>query len=52
MPAKTWRINLKQKAEIHIGEPIDASQYSLEQRNELITLTHDKIRKLTGEANT
>jgi 1-acyl-sn-glycerol-3-phosphate acyltransferase len=48
IPAKTWRINLKQKAEIHIGAPIDASQFSLENKNELIDLTYEAIKKLSG----
>ena len=51
IPARTWQINLKQKAEIHIGTPIDASQYTLENKDQLISLMHETIKKLTGESN-
>lgn len=50
IPARTYNINLKQKAEIHIGLPIDASQFSLENKDELIAQTYAAIKKLTGEA--
>lgn len=49
IPAKTFRINLKQHAEIHIGEPIDASQFTLENKEVLVEKTHTAIKKLTGE---
>lgn len=49
IPAKTFNINLQQKAEIHIGKPIDASQYTLENRNELIEKTYQAIEELTKE---
>lgn len=49
MPAKTFNINLQQKAEIHIGEPIDASQYTQENKEELIERTYRAIKKLVGE---
>lgn len=49
IPAKTCHINLNQKAEIHIGEPIDASQFSIETKDALIEKTYQAIKKLTGE---
>lgn len=51
IPAKTFCINIKQKAEIHIGEPIDASTFSLENKDQLIEKTHQSLKKLTGEDN-
>ncbi|WP_199744156.1 1-acyl-sn-glycerol-3-phosphate acyltransferase [Legionella sp. km772] len=50
IPAKTCRINLKQKAEIHIGEPIDAAEFTVENKEVLIEKTYQAIKKLTGEA--
>lgn len=49
LPARSFRINLKQKAEIHIGKPIDASQFTIENKDELIQQTYLEIKKLIGE---
>ncbi len=49
IPAKTFHINTQQKAEIHIGEPIDASQFTLENKEALIEKTYQTIKKLIGE---
>ncbi|KTD18191.1 lysophospholipid acyltransferase family protein [Legionella jordanis] len=49
LPARTTRLNLNQTAEIHIGEPIDASKYSMENREELVQRVHDAIQILIGE---
>jgi 1-acyl-sn-glycerol-3-phosphate acyltransferase len=49
LPARTFTINLNQKAEIHIGKPIDAAQFTLENKGELIELTYDTIKKLIGD---
>lgn len=49
LPARTFNIHLNQKAEIHIGEPIDAAQYTIENKEELIEKTHQSIKKLVGE---
>ncbi|WP_419419525.1 lysophospholipid acyltransferase family protein [Legionella sp. D16C41] len=46
LPAKTMRFNLNQKAEIHIGKPIDAAKYTLENKDELITKVHQAIKEL------
>ncbi|HAT8940625.1 TPA: 1-acyl-sn-glycerol-3-phosphate acyltransferase [Legionella pneumophila subsp. pneumophila] len=49
LPARTFNIHLNQKAEIHIGEPIDAAQYTIENKEELIEKTHQSIKKLVEE---
>ena len=49
LPARSFRINLKQKAEIHIGKPIDASQFTVEDKGELINQTYQAIKELVGE---
>ena len=49
LPARTFTINLNQNAEIHIGKPIDASQFSIENKEELMRQTFNSIQELTGE---
>ncbi|MGQ3891631.1 lysophospholipid acyltransferase family protein [Legionella sp. CNM-4043-24] len=49
LPAHTMQFNLNQTAEIHIGQPIDASQYSLNQKEELIQKVRESIKALAGE---
>ena len=49
LPARTFSVNLHQQAEIHIGKSIDASQFTIEQRNELIQQTYQAIKELIGE---
>lgn len=51
LPARTFSINLNQKAEIHIGKPIQASQYSVERKDELINRTYQSIKQLIGETD-
>lgn len=48
-PPNSMKLNLNQKAEIHIGKPIDASQFTLENRDLLIQQTYDAIKELLGE---
>jgi 1-acyl-sn-glycerol-3-phosphate acyltransferase len=48
LPAHTFNINLGQKAEIHIGQPIDASQFSIENKEELIQKAYNAIKELSG----
>lgn len=48
LPAHTFNINLGQKAEIHIGKEIDASLFSLDNKEELIQKTYDAIKELAG----
>lgn len=47
---KTWEFFLDQKVDIHIGKPIDASAYTLENKDELIEAVRRKISILCGEA--
>lgn len=49
LPARTSNVHLYQNAEIHIGNPIDAAQFTLETKEELIEQTHQAIKKLVGE---
>lgn len=49
MPAHSLRINLDQNAEIHVGAAIDASQFTLENKDQLIAQTHHAIKELIGE---
>ncbi len=46
LPARTYQFNINQKAEIHIGKPIDATQYALEDKDKLIAETHRVIKQL------
>lgn len=48
LPSKSLCVNLYQTAEIHIGEPIDASQYAMENKDELIARTYHSIQDLLG----
>lgn len=49
LPARTFTVNLHQKAEIHIGKPIDTSQFTLENKNKLVEQTYELIKELAGE---
>jgi len=48
LPAKTLELWLGQHAEVHIGSPIDASQFSLASREDLMTLVRERISTLAG----
>jgi 1-acyl-sn-glycerol-3-phosphate acyltransferase len=48
VPARSFSIHLNQKAEIHIGEPIEASTYALEEKEQLIEKTYLAIEQLIG----
>lgn len=50
LPARTHQFNLNQTAEVHIGKPIDASQYTLENKEELIERVYQEMKQLVGEA--
>jgi 1-acyl-sn-glycerol-3-phosphate acyltransferase len=47
---KTWEFFLDQKVDVHIGKPIDASSFTLENKNELIEVVRREISILCGEA--
>ncbi|KTD68466.1 MULTISPECIES: lysophospholipid acyltransferase family protein [Legionella] len=49
LPARTFNLHLKQKAEIHIGQPIDASQFTVDNKELLIQQTYEEIKELVGE---
>jgi len=49
IPAKTYDFYLNKAAEVHIGKPIDASQFNLDNKEELIKITRDSIKKLVGD---
>lgn len=49
LPPRTRKLNLNQTAEVHIGEPIDASQYTLNNKEELIDKTYRMIKTLAGD---
>jgi 1-acyl-sn-glycerol-3-phosphate acyltransferase len=49
LPARTLRFNLNQKTEIHIGEPIEASAFTLDNKELLIEKVRDTIVQLVGE---
>lgn len=49
LPARTTQFNINQTAEIHIGKPIDASQFSYKTRDELVSLVYQAIKELVGE---
>lgn len=46
LPARTWQINMGQSAEIHVGKPVDASLYTLENKNALIKDVRDIMETL------
>lgn len=46
LPARTYQLNTNQSAEIHIGQPIDASQYTLEDKESLMKAVHDCMEQL------
>jgi len=49
LPARTFQINLHQTAEVHIGKPIDTSEYTLETKDLLIERVYLQIKKLTKQ---
>jgi 1-acyl-sn-glycerol-3-phosphate acyltransferase len=48
LPARTHRFNINQKAELHIGKPIDASEYKLANKDALLAEVHSSIKELVG----
>jgi 1-acyl-sn-glycerol-3-phosphate acyltransferase len=49
LPARTMQFNLNQTAEIHVGQPIDAALYTVENKEELIEKVHQAVKKLVEE---
>lgn len=52
LPPHSLNFHLKQKAEIHIGKPIDAAQFTLGNKEKLIEETFAAMKKLVGEVDT
>jgi len=50
LPAKTWDFYLDQQVAIHIGKPIDASAYTLENKDALIEAVRRELNALCGES--
>jgi 1-acyl-sn-glycerol-3-phosphate acyltransferase len=48
LPAKTSRFHLGRHVQVHIGAPIDASQYKKQDRDQLMLDVEARIRELTG----
>jgi 1-acyl-sn-glycerol-3-phosphate acyltransferase len=49
LPARTFHLSLNQKVDVIVGQPIDASQYSLEQKDELIQLVQSTMQSMMDE---
>ncbi len=47
LPAKTWRFRLHQPVTVNIGQPIDASQYDLQQKDVLLQRVRQAITQLS-----
>jgi len=46
LPARSKSFNLNQATEIRIGKPIDASKYSLNQKDELLNIVREEMQAL------
>jgi 1-acyl-sn-glycerol-3-phosphate acyltransferase len=46
LPARTLQFNLNATAEIHIGKPIDAAQFTLEDKNKLMDQVFQSIQSM------
>lgn len=49
LPARTHQFNLNQSVEVHIGQPIDASAFTLENKEALIEEVFESMKQLVGE---
>ncbi len=49
IPARTFRFYLNQTAEVHVGDPIDASQFTLENKEALMSQVEASMKVLVGE---
>ena len=50
LPPRTWNVHLGCAAEVRLGEPIDASNYTLAQRDELMAAVAQRICALADLA--
>ena len=51
LPAKTWNFNLHQKVEVHIGQPVDATKFSMESKDKLIAEVARQLGELSEGGN-
>lgn len=49
LPADTWDFAYDQRVSVHVGEPVEASAYSLETRDALMEEVRSRILVLSGE---
>ena len=49
LPSRTYQFNLYQHAEIHIGDPIDASKYTLDNKEALVAEVYQAMKQLVGK---
>jgi len=49
LPARTHQFNLNQEVEVHIGKPVDASKFTLENKEVLIEQVYQEIKRLIEE---
>lgn len=49
LPARTLQFNVGETAEVHVGQPVDASQYTLADRDVLVERVRTEMLKLVGE---
>lgn len=52
LAARTLALNFNQHVDIHLGEPIDAAEYTLETKDQLMTRVRDSLSKLVSKADT
>ena len=50
IPARTFRFYTHKTASVHVGEPVDASKYTLEDKDKLSDEVHASMKQLVGEA--
>jgi 1-acyl-sn-glycerol-3-phosphate acyltransferase len=48
LPARTFQFNINQTAEVHIGKPIDASKFTLENKEKLLEEVFQSVKDLVG----
>lgn len=50
LPKNTWHFHTGEQVEVHVGAPIDTSDYNIEQRDDLIAKVSEEMKKLLGDA--
>ncbi|MCP4600060.1 MAG: 1-acyl-sn-glycerol-3-phosphate acyltransferase [Proteobacteria bacterium] len=49
LPPSTWTFFMDQQVDIHIGQPMDVSQYEIEDRDTILREVEKQIRTLSGK---